>query len=182
MEGQADKDFVERRREHRLPYQERIIFSDGRQSTTSYAINFSRGGIFMTSLDPLPMNTVGYVAFLLHSHPTSLCVKARVAHIVFDRQRCEVDCGMGFQFVDLNDSHRAIINTHILNVQTSYLELKRILAAPTPNATELQRALRQTPRLQGLDLLGLRYKVNRVCTVFETPTDFGLDDADKMTA
>lgn len=171
MDTQRDKTFVERRREHRLPYQERIIFSDGRQSTTSYAINISRGGIFMTSLDPLPMNTVGYVAFLLQSHPTSLCVKARVAHIVFDRQRCEVDCGMGFQFVDMNESQRAIINTHILNVQSSYLELKRILAAPSPNATELERALRRVPRLQGHDLLSLRYKVNRVCTVFESPVE-----------
>jgi Tfp pilus assembly protein PilZ len=173
----AEKNFIERRREHRLPFQERVIFSDGRQSTTQYAVNISRGGLFMTSLDPLPMNTVGYLAFLLHSHPTSLCVKARVAHIMFDRQRCEIDCGMGFQFVDMNESQRAIINTYILNIQRSYLELKRILAAPSPNALELQRALRQVPRLQGLDLLALRYKVNRVCTVFETPAELDLSES-----
>jgi hypothetical protein len=96
---------------------------------------------------------------------------------MFDRQRCEIDCGMGFQFVDMNESQRAIINTYILNIQTSYLELKRILAAPSPNAVELQRALRQVPRLQGLDLLALRYKVNRVCTVFETPAELDLSES-----
>ncbi|MEZ4751445.1 MAG: hypothetical protein R3B54_12750 [Bdellovibrionota bacterium] len=47
-----------------------------------------------------------------------------------------------------------------------YLELKKILS-DKPNLSEVQRYLQRMPALQGLDLLELRYRVNRICTLFE---------------
>jgi len=159
--------FIERRKEYRLPYHEKVIFTDSTQSFTAYAINISRGGLFVTSLDPLPMDTPLNMGFLLPSQPKAFCVKARVAHIVFDRQRCEVDCGMGLMFLDLNESQKSILNLHILNEQATYQELKRLLEAENPNSAEVQKKIKHMPHLQRYDLLGLRYKVNRICTIFE---------------
>src|SRR5688572_25843424 len=93
--------FIERRKEYRLPFQEKVIFSDGQKSMAAYAANISRGGIFATSLDPFPIDTQGFLAFFLPGQNSSFCVKAKVVHIVFDRQRCEIECGMGFQFLEL---------------------------------------------------------------------------------
>ena len=175
--------FVERRREYRLPYDEKVIFTDGDKSATAYAVNVSRGGIFAKTLDPYPIDTTGFLAFFLPNHPQSFCVRAKVAHIVFDRQRCEVECGMGFQFVELDESHKSIMNLHILNEQRNYLELQKILAAERPDRAALAVCLKKMPALARLDLLGLRYRVNRICTIFEPQSDARLDDEDaKLSA
>ncbi len=168
-----DANFIERRKEYRLPFNEKIIFTDGKKSMTAYATNLSRGGVFVTSLEPYPIDTDGFVAFFLPGQPTCLAVKAKVVHIVFDRQRCEIECGMGFQFQDLNESQKSLLNLQILNEQSAYLELKRVLAESIPDAADLARGLRKLPYLAGYDLLHLRYKVNRICTIFEpTPDPF----------
>jgi len=159
--------FIERRKEYRLPYQEKVIFTDGKRSTTAYAANISRGGVFLTTLEPAPIDTSGFVAFMLPNQAMSLGMKAKVVHIVFDRQRCEIECGMGFQFLELNESQRSILNLHILNEQATYLELKKILAEPRPSKAAMDRCLKRMPALARLDLLGLRYRVNRICTLFE---------------
>lgn len=166
-----ENNFIERRKEYRLPFNEKIIFTDGKNSLTAYAANLSRGGLFVTSLDPYPIDTSGYIAFFLPNQPTCLCVKAKVVHIVFDRQRCEIECGMGFQFQELNESQKSLLNLQILNEQSAYLELKQILAESVPDGGELQRALKKLPALVGMDLLHLRYKVNRICTIFEPAPD-----------
>src|SRR5258708_818748 len=96
--------FIERRKEYRLPCTEKVIFTDSLKTGTAHTVNISRGGIFVTSLDPFPIDTQINLAFGLPEQPNCFCVKAKVAHIVFDRQRCEVECGMGFQFLELNES------------------------------------------------------------------------------
>lgn len=160
---------VERRRDYRLPFEEKIIFTDGESAATAYAVNISRGGVFAKTLDPFPLDTRGYIAFMLPHQSHSFCVRAKVAHLVFDKQRAEVECGMGVQFLEMTDSQKAIINLHILNEQRTYLELKKILAAERPDGALLAACLKKMPSLASLDLLGLRYRVNRICTIFETP-------------
>ena len=178
----TQKNFTERRREYRLPYEEKIIFTDGTKSLTAYAVNISRGGIFAKTLEPYPIDTAGYLAFMLPQHPQSFCVKAKVAHIVFDRQRCEVDCGMGFQFLELNESHKSILNLHILNEQRNYLELKKILSADKPDSVQLALCLKKMPNLAKLDLLALRYRANRICTIFETDPAPAATTDEKLSA
>ena len=174
---------IERRKEYRLPYDQKIIFTDGESAVAAYAINISRGGIFVTSLDPFPIDTTGFVALLLPNQTHCLSVKAKVAHIVFDRQRCEIECGMGFQFLDLNEQQRSILNLHILNEQATYLELKKLLVTDRPDAQELARCLKRMPSLLKYDLLGLRYKVNRICTIFEPdPSLFADSENEKQSA
>lgn len=165
--------FIERRKEYRLPYHDKVIFTDLKNSFTAYGVNISRGGIFVTSLDPLPIDTPVYMAFCLPNQPKAFCVKGRVAHIVFDRQRCEIECGMGLMFMEANESQKSTMNLHILNEQSNYLELKKLLASENPNTVEIQKRLRTMPYLQKYDLLGLRYKVNRICTIFEPSPQLG---------
>ena len=169
------KNFFERRKDYRLPYDHKVILSDGQRASTSYCVNISRGGIFVLSLEPFPIDTVLHMAFFLPSHPSTLCVKAKCVHIVFDRQRCEVENGMGIQFGELNESQKAIVNLYILNQKMAYLELKKLLALERPNMAEVGRCLKKLPTLRQTDLLALRYRVNRICTIFEPTPDPLLD-------
>lgn len=177
----AQGNFIERRKEPRLPYDQKILFTDGQTTCTAYAANISRGGIFAMSLNPFPIQSEGYLLFCLPNHATSLCFRAKVAHIVFDRQRCEIENGMGFQFMDLTDQQKALINVHILNEKATYQELKEILAVERPNAQVLELALRKMPMFSDYDLLKLRYKVNRICTIFEPTPETSLPDAEEKT-
>jgi Tfp pilus assembly protein PilZ len=169
----ATTTFVERRKEFRLPYEEKVIFSDGEKSLTAYASNLSRGGVFVTSLEPFAIDTQGYLSFFLPSQSQSLCVRARVVHVVFDRQRCEIDCGMGIYFSDLTEAQKSILNLHLLNEQVAYIELKKLLASSNPNSADIARCLKKLPALKRHDLLWLRYKVNRICTILESAQEMG---------
>ncbi len=161
---------INRRREYRLPYFEKVIFTDGNRNLTAHAINISRGGLFVTTLDSFPIEASGFLAFMLSSHSRSLCIKARVAHVVYDRQRSEVECGMGLQFLEPTQVHLNILNLHILNDQNNYLALKELLKEERPNTLSLKQLKNKLPGLEHYDLLGLRYRVNRICTLFENPT------------
>lgn len=166
--------FKERRKEPRLPYSDKLILTNGDTSRTAYAANVSRGGFFVMSLEPFPLDTVVYLSFFLPHIPSSICMKGKVAHLVYDRQRCEVECGMGIMFMELTDAQRAILNTHILNEQQAYTELKKLFDSFPPDPAEIQKCLRAVPGLQKYDLMTLRYKVNRIYTIFETmPGDAG---------
>jgi Tfp pilus assembly protein PilZ len=174
--------FIERRKEYRLPYAEKVIFTDGVKSGTAYGLNISRGGVFVATLEPYSIDTTVNLAFCLSNQPSSFCVKGKVAHIVFDRQRCEVECGMGFMFLELNEQQKSTLNLHILNEQTTYLELKKLLTAERPNPTDIDRCLKRLPALEGYDLLGLRYRVNRICTIFEPAPNLFAERPAKISA
>lgn len=160
-------DFVNRRREYRLPYFEKVIFSDGNKHLTAHALNISRGGIFLTTLDAFPIDTNGQLAFVLSSHSRSLCIKTRVAHIVFDKQRGEVECGMGVQFLDPTQAQLNLINLHIFTDQNNYLELRELLNSEKLDWVGINKLRSRLPGLERYDLLGLRYRVNRICTLFD---------------
>jgi len=178
----ADPNFSDRRKQYRLPYQERIIFTDGQSSKTAYAGNISRGGLFALTLEPYPIDTVLHIAFMLPNQPGSFCLKGKVVHIVFDRQRCEIDNGIGIEFLEMNESQKSIINLHILNEKMGYLELRKILEPEKPNLSEIQRYIKKLHALKGLDLLALRYKVNRICTLFEPDETVGVADESQIPA
>lgn len=167
MDNKKAREFIERRKQFRLPFENRVIFSDGKTSFTAYASNLSQGGLFVKSQSPLPIDVTGLINFRLPSEETSLCLKAKVAHIVFDRQRCEVDNGMGIQFLEMTDAQKKILNDHMSMDQHAYLELQKILQADRPNASEIYTWIKKLPHLNHMDLLELRYKVNRICTIFQ---------------
>lgn len=160
--------FVERRKEPRLPYSEKLVLTDGDSCRTAYAANISRGGFFVMSLDPFPLDTLVHLSFFLPHVSNSICLKGKVAHIVYDRQRCEVECGMGIMFLELGEAQKSILNTHILNEQKAYGELKKIFDSFPPDPAEIERCLKALPAMRKLDLIALRYKVNRIYTIFET--------------
>lgn len=164
--------FTERRKEHRLPFDYKIIFSDGIKSIAAYALNLSRGGTFVRTLQPFPIDTRGLLLFIIPGKAKTLCLKGKVVHVVFDRQRCEVDNGMGIQFQELSDSQRTDLNEYVSDQQAAYLSLQKLVNVERPNFVEMEPLIRSIPSLKGLDLLGLRYRINRVCTIFEAaPTE-----------
>ena len=163
--------FVERRKESRLPYDQKVILTDGQNTMTGSAMNISRGGVFIKTLDPFPIDTRGHLTFLLPNHTGTLCVAVKVAHVIFDRFRAEIECGMGCEFLDLDASNRTLINLHIMSSQEAYVQLQKILREPRPDFAAIAACVKKLPNLVGMDLAELRYRVDRICTIFEASPD-----------
>lgn len=161
-------EFTERRKEYRLPFSEKVIVTNGVVSITTHAANISRGGVFVKTLEPFPIDTQVFLIFTLPRQTMSLVMRSKVAHIVFDKQRCEVECGMGFSFLEPTQVQKSILNLHMLNEQATYLELRDLLKVDRPDSLAVSKCLKRMPSLLETDLLGLRYRVNRICTLFDS--------------
>lgn len=162
-----EQHFIEKRRFYRLPFGEPLFVTDGHQTVVGQALNLSRGGLFLKTLNPLPLDALGNLVFILPGNEKSVCLKTKVAHLVFDRQRAEVDCGMGLQFVEISNSHQKMIDDFIEREKTAYLALEKVLKERRPSVNEIEKHLKQLSHLKGLDLSALRYRVYRICTIFE---------------
>lgn len=163
-----ESNFIEKRRFFRLPFSESLLVTDNHKTVVGGALNISRGGVFLKTLTPLTLDSVGHVSFVLPGQEKSICFKAKVAHLVFDRQRAEVDCGMGLQFVDVDVRHQQTIDQYIENEKQAYESLDKVLKARRPEVAEIEKHLQLLPHLRGLNLSSLRYRVARICTIFET--------------
>lgn len=162
--------FINRRKEARLPYFDKVIVSSGGKYLTAHAINISRGGIFVTTMDAFPIDNTANAVFMLPNYSQTLSVRSRIAHIVFDKQRSEVECGMGIQFLELSQTHANLLNLCMLNDQKNYLELKELLSQEKPDFSSINNIRNKLPGLKHYDLLGLKYRVDRICTLFEPPS------------
>lgn len=164
-----EKNFVEKRQYHRLPFTKKLLLTDQKKSLVGGALNLSRGGLFLKTLNPFPIDSVGLVSFMLPGQEKSISFKAKVVHLVFDRQRAEVDCGMGIQFVDIELHHQKLLDEFLENEKTAYLALNEVLQNQRPSQAEVNIYLEQLSDLRGLELSELRYRVARICTIFESP-------------
>jgi len=169
--------FIEKRQYYRLPFSESTLFTDGKNSIVGSALNMSRGGIFLKSLHPAPINSQGYLTLVIPGHKESISLKVKVAHLIFDRQRAEVDCGMGLQFMELSLGHQQMIDDYLEKIKQAYLALERILKARKPSVSEMEKQLELLPYLKGSDLSSLRYRVGRVCAIFEAHAEFSIKTA-----
>jgi hypothetical protein len=162
-----NQNFVEKRKFYRLPFSESLLITDGKKTVCGSALNISRGGLFLKTLEPLSLDSVGHIMFLIPGQNKSISLKAKVAHLVFDKQRAEVDCGMGIQFISVDNQHQKIIDDFLDAEKNAYLSLEKVLAERRPNTADIERHLQQLSYLRGLDLSSLRYKVRRICTIFD---------------
>ena len=162
----------ERRRDPRLPYANKVILTDGNRSLVAHAANLSRGGLFLKTMAPLPIDTIANTLFYLPTEKKTLCLEAKIVHVVFDPLG-DSENGMGLQFENLSDKHRTLLSTHFLSEQSTYLELRELLNAPRPNLSQVTACLRQMRHLEELDLLALRYRVERICTLFTARPQLG---------
>ena len=161
------QNFIEKRQFYRLPFQESLLITDGKKTVVGEALNISRGGVFLKTLTPLPLDFPGLLNFVIPGQPKSICVNAKVAHLVFDRQRAEVDCGMGVQFTDPEARVQQMIDQFLEEEKNAYLSLAEVLRVRRPDVAKVEKFLIRLKHLRGSELSTLRYRVERICTIFE---------------
>jgi hypothetical protein len=60
------------------------------------------------------------------------------------------------------------LDEYIDKEKQAYEALDKVLRARRPVVSDIEKHLQQLTHLRGLDLSELRYRVARICTIFET--------------
>jgi len=82
---------------------------------SDYSVNMSTGGVFIETVNILPVNTSLIVIFKLPDNDTIITCKSRVAWIKEpgDLRKFSLPSGMGLQFLDLSPEHKHIIRDYL---------------------------------------------------------------------
>ena len=158
---------IEKRAQYRLPFHYPIIVTHPNYSFTGYSSNISKGGIFVSTMLDLPVGDKVKILFKLPEHPTTLCLNAIITHRILEEQKCEIDCGIGLKFDNIPPKQQSLINLHMLNEKEYYFKLHKILSTPLPSLAEIKKWVEKLPHLKHMDIIELKYKVDRVCLVLE---------------
>lgn len=160
--------YLEKRKQPRLPFRERVIVTDGTSSQTCFLGNISRGGVFAKSVDIFPLDTPVMVYFFLPKDPVVFASEGKIVHVLYDRQNGDTDCGMGIHF-KLSDSLRERLWAHVDEQITTYLELKTLLDRKDLPVKEIRERAKRLSELDSLELTELKYRVHRVFTILNQP-------------
>ncbi|HEY5975200.1 MAG TPA: response regulator [Geobacteraceae bacterium] len=92
-----------------------VQFAVGGQTLTNYSINLSSGGLFLESVDLLPVDTLLVIEILLPGQAMPICCASRVAWVNLPEQplKPELPGGMGLQFCNLPMQEMAAIREFI---------------------------------------------------------------------
>jgi uncharacterized protein (TIGR02266 family) len=104
MSGGSNKRRAERL-ENDLPVAYRTV--DG--FITDWAVNISRGGLFINSRSPLPVGTVVRLIISLPDTAFPFSLSGRVVRVVAPNNPGNEPPGMGVEFIDVDEDKRARI-------------------------------------------------------------------------
>jgi len=98
--------YVEHRRDLRLPVELKVGYRTVGSFITDYILNISRGGIFVTTRNPLPIGTRVRLVFSLPDFPLPFDLTGEVKWINPPGHASHAAPGMGIQFSNLDETTR----------------------------------------------------------------------------
>ncbi len=105
----------EKRRASRMTSKLEVRYGDITSFISDYAMNISKGGMFISTKDPLKLNTLISVEFIIPDIKVPIKVKGRVSWINDPKQIKGTNLipGMGIEFQELNDEDRKKLDNFI---------------------------------------------------------------------
>jgi len=111
-----------KRRAERLHHDIPVAYRTVDGFITDWAVNISRGGLFINSRTPLPVGTIVRLIISLPDTAFPFDLKGRVTRVCeYDNKSNEVP-GMGVEFVDIDDDKRERIERFVDKLRTQLPE------------------------------------------------------------
>jgi uncharacterized protein (TIGR02266 family) len=101
---------VEERADPRAEVDLEVRYSSADEFLTAYAKNISGGGVFIRTVNPLPLNGEAQIRFSLPGIPHPFAVKGLVVWTNPYASRTAFPTGMGIKFVELDPDEKEIID------------------------------------------------------------------------
>ncbi|HOX44738.1 MAG TPA: TIGR02266 family protein [Myxococcota bacterium] len=95
---------------------------------SDYALNLSKGGMFIHSEHPLPVGATVRLVFLLPGLPFMFDLSGRVRWVQAEALDAEHPCGMGIEFIQVDERVRKRLETHVQRLKD---EVPESLREPT---------------------------------------------------
>ena len=102
-----------------------VDYSTRHVFVSNHVCNISKGGLFIRSADPLPLNTE--VSLVLHLPETEQCIRATGRVIWnYDIQKgtTQIVPGSGIRFVDMPPSDRASLESYLADLTPLRIEMQ----------------------------------------------------------
>ena len=100
----------DRRESVRVPARLRVAFQSDGEIRESLMQNISRGGLFISTTEPLPLGTKVEIRVHTEESGENIDVKAEVASHIAGPGLMNEDLGMGVRFIELNESQAKAID------------------------------------------------------------------------
>ena len=100
----------DRRESVRVPARLRVAFQSDGEIRESLMQNISRGGLFISTTEPLPFGTKVEIRVHTEESGENIDVKAEVASHIAGPGLMNEDLGMGVRFIELNESQAKAID------------------------------------------------------------------------
>lgn len=109
----------DRRKDPRFDVNIKVDYSTKGMFVSNYVTNLSKGGVFIQTEDPLPIQSQINLTFTLPEVNIKIEAKGKVTW-TYDIKRgtSTVISGMGIKFTDLTAKHKALIEDYISKLST----------------------------------------------------------------
>lgn len=110
---------AERRKDTRLDVTIKVDYSTKGMFVSNYVTNLSKGGVFIQTDDPLPIQSQINLTFTLPELNITIEAKGKVTW-TYDIKKgtSAIISGMGIKFTDLTAEHKALIEDYISKLST----------------------------------------------------------------
>jgi len=108
---------TEHRSSPRAPTKIEVMFREYGAFVKVYMLNVSKGGIFVKTEDPFPLDSPIHLRLILPSETTPLEIEGRVVWINPKGRKNAFPKGMGIQFVKMDDTARGKLDEFVTKYQ-----------------------------------------------------------------
>ncbi len=110
---------AERRKDTRLDVTIKVDYATKGMFVSNYVTNLSRGGVFIQTDDPLPIQSQINLTFTLPEFNITIKAKGKVTWTYDIKKGTSIIIpGMGIKFTDLTAEHKALIEDYISKLST----------------------------------------------------------------
>jgi hypothetical protein len=153
-----------KRRHVRAPLLAKIIMVGGDAPQVRFARNLSLSGIFIESINPLPVNTKVSLLFPLHHPEKTVNIKAKVVRTVLPATDNDGTIpGMGMEFTDVSFDSSVLIDDYIVKIKNIYEELAILFDVINPDIKRLSYLIKKSGIQKYSDMMELREIVKKEC-------------------
>jgi uncharacterized protein (TIGR02266 family) len=110
----------EHRQDPRYDVHIQVDYASRDMFLSNYVTNFSKGGLFIQTENPLPVQSEIHLTLTLPENKTVIQAKGRVVW-TYDIKKGtgRIISGMGIKFIDLSIEHKAVITNTIQRLSTA---------------------------------------------------------------
>lgn len=160
---------IENRRNYRIPFREKFVFSTPLGVFAGNGVNISKGGAFVSLLDNPPIKTglKCRALFKLNHNSKPISLNASVKRVIASTSNPETIPGLAFEFEDVGEDLQNILNNYLEESRKNFEVIATILASGEPDLLTLEPLLASVQVPPFSDLGELRFHVERILKAIE---------------